>query len=262
MHYIDTHTHVYDPDFRGDMLMVSTFMGKKNPLYDGDEDSVEYVARLVNQHANTYAILGIYPEFAHHLDIDNNIKGLRGIILANRDKVVAIGEIGLDYHCHPSKTDIVKQQQLFRAQLELAVSLNLPVALHIRDACENDQADAFYDIFQVLSDFPQIRGVCHSFTGNRTSLKKALALGLYVSVNGIYTFNKDPELQATLDSIPLNRLLLETDAPFLTPIPHRKERNKSSFIPAIAEFVAKSRGITLTEVATITTENAKQLFDI
>lgn len=262
MQLVDTHTHVYDPDFEGVMLMVSTFMGKRNPLYDGDEDSVEQVAKLVETHDNAYAILGIYPEFAHDLDIDKNIKELHTIILKNRKKVVAIGEIGLDYHCQPNIRHIQDQQKLFRAQLELARELDLPVSLHIRDACPNDNADAFDDALSIIADFPGIRGVCHSFTGTKKSLDQALALGLYISINGIYTFNKDPELQSALDSIPLNRLLLETDAPFLTPAPHRKHRNKSTFLPAIAEFVAKSRDTTPEEIATITTQNAKDLFDI
>jgi TatD DNase family protein len=262
MNFVDTHTHVYDSDFAGKMLLVSTFIGKKNPLYDGDEDSAERVLEAANRHDNTYAILGIYPEFAHDLDIEKTVNELRDIIKSSPQKVKAVGEIGLDYHCNPTKTEVAAQQKLFRAQLELAKELDLPVSLHIRDACAKDNADAFLDAFRILAGFPRVRGVCHSFTGNRASLGKALELGLYVSVNGIYTFNKDAGLQSTLNSIPLNRLLLETDAPFLTPAPHRKERNKSSFIPVIAASVAKSRGTTTEEVAKTTTQNAADLFAI
>ena len=268
MNFVDTHTHVYDPDFKGKMLLVSTFLGKKNPLYDGDEDSVERVLEIASQHDNAYAILGIYPEFAHEMGgangvaIDKTVRELCNIIKSASQKVVAIGEIGLDYHCSPAREEIARQQELFRAQLELALELELPVALHIRDACEDDGADAFKDAFEILAEYPGIRGVCHSFTGGRRSLDKALELGFYISVNGIYTFNKDLELQSALDAVPLDRLLLETDAPFLTPAPHRKEKNKSSFIPVIAEFVAKSRGLTVEEVAKATNQNAKDLFGV
>ena len=262
MTLVDTHTHIYDSDFAGRMLLVSTFLGQKNPLYDGDKDGVEQVLVIAKQHNNTYAIVGIYPEFAHNLDIDRAINSLRDIIQSNRKKAKAVGEIGLDYHCKPAEAAINAQHKLFRAQLKLADELNLPVSLHIRDTCNHDDTDAFSDAFKILAEFPKTRGVCHSFTGNRKSLDKALKLGFYISVNGIYTFNKDAELQATLDSIPLNRLLLETDAPFLTPAPNRAKSNKSSFLPDLAEFVAKSRKITLAEVAIATTQNAEKLFAI
>jgi TatD DNase family protein len=190
------------------------------------------------------------------------MQSLQDLILSSREKVAGIGEIGLDYHCEPTAIEKDLQQKLFGAQLGLAVELGLPVSLHIRDLCPDDSADAFEDAFRILADFPKIRAVCHSFTGNQASLDKALELGFYVSVNGIYTFNRDQKLQATLNSVPLERLLLETDAPFLTPAPHRKEKNKSSFIPVIASYVAKSRGIKMEEVARTTTENAKNLFQI
>lgn len=259
---VDTHTHVYDPDFAGNMLLVSTFLGGKNSLYDGDEDSAERVLAKAELHKNTYAILGIYPEFAHGLDIQEAINELKKIIRLNPQKVKAIGEIGLDYHCNPTDEDVTSQKELFNAQLKLATELELPVSLHIRDDCAKVSADAFSDAFQILGKHPKTRGVCHSFTGSKTNLTRALELGLYVSVNGIYTFNKDPILQETLNSIPLNRLLLETDAPFLTPTPHRKERNKSSFIPVIATAMAKSRKITPEDLAEVTTKNARELFDI
>jgi TatD DNase family protein len=260
--FVDTHTHVYDPDFSGKMLMVSTFLGKKNSLYDGDEDGAEQVLAVAKQHDNVGAILGIYPEFAYDLEIPGAMQSLRDLVLTSREKVAGIGEIGLDYHCEPTATEKDLQQKLFRAQLELAVELDLPVSLHIRDLCPDDSADAFEDAFRILADFPKTRAVCHSFTGSQASLDKALELGFYVSVNGIYTFNRDQKLQAALNSVPLERLLLETDAPFLTPAPYRKEKNKSSFIPVIAESVAKSRGITVGEVARATTKNAQKLFDI
>ena len=255
------------------MLLVSTFMGKKNPLYDGDEDSVKRVIEVACRHENAYAILGIYPEFAHAFgleaaegrsELEQNLRELKEIIKTGqgRGKVVAMGEIGLDYHCRPTKAEVEAQQKLFRAQLAMADELGLPVALHVRDACEKDGADAFSDVFEILADFPGARGVFHSFTGRQSELDRALELGFFVSVNGIYTFNKDAKLQAALDSIPLNRLLLETDAPFLTPAPYRKERNKSSFIPVIAEFVARSRGLSSEEVAEATTKNAEELFGI
>ncbi|MDR0980124.1 MAG: TatD family hydrolase [Candidatus Nomurabacteria bacterium] len=312
--FTDTHTHIYDPDFDGTMLLVSTFVGLKNPLYDGDEDSAEQVLALANQHDNACAILGIYPEFAtspivsepmpQQLDgstvaveqlVRLGLQGLNGsaaavggvsglcnpsrqvaklrqIIQSNPQKVKAIGEIGLDYHKNPSQAEIAAQKALFRAQLALAAELNLPVSLHIRGTTEHaiysvpNKTDAissvFADAFAILAEFSQIRGVCHSFTDSQASLDKALELGFYIGVNGIYTFNKDPELQSILNSIPLDRLLLETDAPYLTPTPHRKDRNKSSFLPLIAEKIAADRQLTAQEIAQITTKNAQKLFNI
>jgi len=167
-------------------------------------------------------------------------------------KIVAIGECGLDYfYSHSDKQD---QEKALRFQIELALEYDLPLIFHVRDA--------FDDFWPILDSYPTVRGVLHSFTDTQANLEKALQRGLYVGVNGIVTFTK---LQWQLDAIaavPLERLLLETDAPFLTPKPLRGRVNEPAHIELIAKFVSDLRHVSLHELANATTANALHLFSI
>jgi TatD DNase family protein len=167
-----------------------------------------------------------------------------------RDKIVAIGEIGLDYfYTHsPRETQI----RALEEQIDLALKYDLPVIFHVREA--------FDDFWPILDNFHGLRGELHSFTDTAVHLEEGLRRGLYVGVNGISTFTKDKSQQAMFASIPLNRLLLETDAPFLTPAPFRGKVNEPAFVRNVAEFQASLRGVDLTEIARTTTANATALF--
>jgi TatD DNase family protein len=248
----DTHCHIHENDYPlpvEDVIMRSHENDVKSLVCVGTTytSSLEAV-RLAELYPDVWATLGIHP----HEAAGATQAGLKEMTkLADHDKVVAIGEIGLDYYyTHSPKS---RQIELLHAQIELALSHSLPISFHVRDAF-----DDFWPIFNRYEG--TIRGVLHSFTDSQANLDKALERGLYIGVNGISTFTKDPVQQAMFGAIPLERMLLETDAPFLTPTPKRGTINEPAFVRYVAEFHAHERGIDLEEVAKVTTANARQLF--
>ncbi len=200
-----------------------------------------------------FCAVGIHPHEAGRY-ADGSDLGLetrkRLADLTKNPRVVAIGEIGLDHFKNyaPRST----QLSVFRAQLELARELNLPVIIHMRDAAE--------DLLTELRSFPGLRGVIHSFTGDQELANHILALDFYLGLNGIVTFSKDPALREAVQRIRMDRLLVETDAPYLAPVPHRGRRNEPAFVRHVADCVADRRGLSREEFARATTENAQQLF--
>jgi TatD DNase family protein len=205
---------------------------------------------FAGNHEQCWASVGIHPHEAKHHQTGEKLSELAA--LATKPKVVAIGECGLDfYYDHSPKADQVKALEF---QLELAQGANLPLIFHVREA--------FDDFWPILDNFKDIQGVVHSFTDSAENLGRALDRGLYIGVNGIATFAKNPAQLEVYKSIPLGRLLLETDAPFLTPHPHRGSINEPQRIADIATFLARLRGETKEELAQATTHNARQLFGI
>ena len=200
------------------------------------------------EHDHCWASIGIHPhEARHHLSGE---KLAQFAALAN--KAVAIGECGLDYYYeHSPRADQIK---VLEFQLALAQDSSLPVIFHVREA--------FDDFWPVINNFKDLRGVVHSFTDTASNLKQALDRGFYIGVNGIATFAKDAALLENYKSIPLERLLLETDAPFLTPAPHRGSINEPRRIVDVASFLAELRDEPIDQLAHTTTANARQLFSI
>lgn len=206
---------------------------------------------FVQKRPECYASIGIHPHEAQRFADDTSGKAEFSALL-EMDKVVAIGECGLDfYYGHSPEAD---QEKILRFQLELAVDHGKPVIFHVRDAF-----DTFWPIFD---SYTGIRGVLHSFTDTQTNLDKAMERGLYIGVNGIATFTKDADQLEMYKSIPMSRLLLETDAPFLTPSPYRGTICEPYHIKVIAEFMSRLRNEPLEELAKSTTDNAKRLFRI
>ncbi len=210
----------------------------------------ELAAEFVANHENTWASIGIHPHEAHdHL---GSAAKSQLAALATKEKVVAIGECGLDYfYTHSPRA---AQLDLLHFQLTLAQKHNLPVVFHVREA--------FDDFWPIFEQYPGIRGVLHSFTDTQANLDRALGHGLHIGVNGIATFTKN---QAQLDmyrSIPLQNLLLETDAPFLTPTPYRGKICEPKHVRVTAEFVSNLRHESLEQLAKVTTANAKRLFRV
>lgn len=205
---------------------------------------------FARQRENCWASIGIHPhEARHHL---GGRKVSEFAALATQPKVVAIGECGLDYYYeHSPKTD---QLTVLKFQIELALEAGLPLIFHVREA--------FDDFWPVLDKYSGLRGVVHSFTDSAQNLAKALERGLYVGVNGIATFAKNPALVEVYKSIPLDQLLLETDAPFLAPTPYRGSINEPKRLGAVADFLAELRGEDRRQLATTTTANARKLFSI
>lgn len=195
---------------------------------------------------NCYASIGIHPHDAKDADVSALAP------LAARPKVVAVGEIGLDYFYEYS--DKASQIKVLRAQIELALSHNLPIIFHVREA--------FDDFWPIFDEYKGIRGVLHSYTDTYANFKEAMKRGLYIGVNGIVTFTKVAEQLQVAKEIPLQKLLLETDAPFLTPAPLRGTVNEPAHVSLVTTFLADLRKESATDIADATTANARHLFSL
>lgn len=254
---IDSHCHIHEADYP---LNISEVF--KNAHESGvdeficigtSEESSRLAVDFSSRYKETYAAVGVHPhDTKDGWEAIGELVTRVGTYEKGTSKIVAIGEIGLDYfYMHTPKETQIKA---LKEQIEVALINNLPIVFHVRDA--------FDDFWPIFDSFSGIRGVVHSFTDNKQNLAEALKRGLYVGVNGISTFTRDLEQKALLATIPLNRLLFETDAPFLTPAPFRGKVNEPAFIKNIAEHHASTLGISLNEVAEATTKNAKALFRI
>lgn len=214
------------------------------------EDSVLAVD-FVNNRENCWASIGIHPHEAQ--DFANDAKKMAEFEeLASKPKVIAVGECGLDYYYEHSPKK--EQFEVFEKQLDIAKRHNLPLIFHVREA--------FEDFWPIYDNFGQLPGVLHSFTDNSANLEKALERNLNIGVNGIATFAKDEQLLNVYKSIPSQNLLLETDAPYLTPTPYRGSINEPMRVSAVADFLAQLRDEDREELAAQTTANANNLFRI
>jgi TatD DNase family protein len=255
MEFIDTHTHISDDAFRGeeDGVIARAVAAGVSHMIQPDIDSSERDAMfaLCERHPGVlHPMLGLYPGSVHE-GWEKEI----GRLEPYRDMgVVAVGEIGLDYH--EGKEFAREQKEVLRLQFELAAKLDLPVNIHLRDAWE--------DFFAVLEDCRHLhlRGNLHCFSGSFEVYGRANRSGDFaVGIGGVLTF-KNASLPAVVARIPLEHLLLETDAPYLAPVPYRGKRNESAYLPLIAARLAEVKGLSLNEIETITTDNAIRLFNL
>jgi TatD DNase family protein len=255
MEFVDTHCHIHFPNYgvdadevrlRAKEAGVTRLLAVGCTLTDS-QLGVEMAAR----HNDVWASIGLHPhEGAQYVHNARSLQQFRD--LATKPRVVAIGEIGLDYHyMHSTKED---QHKLLRFQLDLAVEHDLPLIFHVREA--------FEDFWHIFDEYKGLRGVVHSFSSGRKDLEDALSRGLYIGLNGIMTFTKSDEQLAAAKAIPLEKLLLETDAPFLTPTPYRGTICEPKHVVVTAEFLASLRGEELTALADQTTLNAQNLFSL
>ena len=253
--FVDTHTHFYDEWLlpEADEAVQRAVDAGVGKMIQADIDSHERpdMWAVWERHKDVlYQMLGVYPG-----SVNANWKEELDALEPYKDKgVVAIGEIGLDYH--EGKEFASQQKEVLRIQLEMAAAMNLPVNIHLRDAWE--------DFFEVLKDCKHlgIRGDLHCFSGSYEVYRRANQYGEFsVGIGGVITF-KNSGLAATVARIPMEHILLETDAPYLAPVPHRGERNESAYLPLVAAKVAEVKGMTVEEVAEITTDNAQKLFKI
>ncbi|OGG30336.1 hypothetical protein A2971_01945 [Candidatus Gottesmanbacteria bacterium RIFCSPLOWO2_01_FULL_46_21] len=251
--YIDTHCHLNFSQYDSDRAMVvgnAKKAGVKQCINPGvDLHSSQEVLELAKLYPGViFPALGIHPHEAQH---DPDVQKLDSLM---NDQVIAIGECGLDYFQYKGEQALGKkdkQKRLFDEQLRLALRHNLPVIMHCRDAYE--------DFFTVLDTLPSLpKGTIHCFSGGLQELRQAQARKIFVGIDGNVTYSK--QLSLTVPSIPLSMLLLETDAPYLTPVPHRGERNEPKYIPLIAKQIAQLKGITTKVLADTTTTNAQTLF--
>lgn len=210
----------------------------------------ELAIEFAGAHENMWASIGIHPHEAGDA-LQNGLLDTFAA-LVTRPKVVAVGECGLDYFYNHSPKEA--QLEVLRFQIELALKHNLPMSFHVREA--------FDDFWPVFESYKGIRGVLHSYTDSPENLERALGHGLYIGVNGIATFAREPEKRVMYVTIPQQSLLLETDAPFLTPAPYRGTICEPKHVLVTAEFVSKLRGEELSDLAGTTTRNAETLFGL
>ncbi len=249
----DTHCHIHSDDYGLDVENVmkdALEVGVSRMLCVGtDLEDSRLAIDFVQKRENCWATIGLHPhEGAVYADVRVALKQFGD--LAVQPKVAAIGETGLDYYYHHSPK--VDQQKILRFQIELALEHDLPLIFHVREA--------FDDFWSVFDEYKGLRGVVHSFSSTRDDLEQILARGLYLGLNGIMTFTKKPEQLDAAKHIPLDRLLLETDAPYLTPNPFRGTICQPKHVRVIAEFLSDLRGESLEDLAMSTTRNAAHLF--
>jgi TatD DNase family protein len=254
MKFIDTHAHLDAPQFDPDREAVIQHARDASiqiVTMGTDLESSAQAVELARRYG-LYAAVGVHPHEARRYVRDElfdpealaRLKELLG-----EERAVAVGEIGLDYFKEYSPREA--QHIALRAQLELAGRCDKPVVLHNRDSED--------DLLQILRA-SNVRGVLHSFTGDRALAEKILELGLYLGVNGIVSFSKSEALREAVQAIPLDRLLVETDAPYLAPVPYRGKRNEPLYVRDVAAYLARLRDSTFEELARTTTENAQRLF--
>ena len=253
---IDSHAHIDDEKFDADREAVI-----ENALAAGvgliinpaaDEESSRRAVALSEKYSMVYATVGFHPHDAKSYDFKEHGQMLRD--WAKKDKVIAIGEIGLDYHYDLSPRDI--QQSVFVDQMHIAKEMALPIVIHNRESME--------DMWRLLKDHfsPEYGGVMHSYSGSVEMARIFLDMGFYLSISGPLTFKNARKLPEVVAMMPLDRLLVETDSPYLTPTPHRGKRNEPAYVRFVAEEVARIRGMRIEDLEEITTENAKRVFRI
>lgn len=256
MQLVDTHTHLYSEQFKEDRIEViqRAFDAGVTHLFlpNVDGDSIEGMMALTQEYPEQcFAMMGLHP-----CSVDDKVESQLSTIkewLFDRMEYTfcAVGEIGLDYYW--DTTYKTQQQEAFKQQIAWAKELNIPVAVHCRDAMD--------DILDILEETSKgkLTGVLHCFTGTKEQAERAVNLGFYLGIGGVVTF-KNGGLDKTLTDINVSHLILETDAPYLAPMPYRGKRNESAFVSLIAQKLADVKHLTVEEVAGITTSNALKLF--
>lgn len=253
LQYFDTHAHYDDKAFdgdRGELMSSLPSRGVVLVMNPGVDEKTSLTAvSFAQKYDHFYAAVGWHPHEAKYFDArsESLIRDW-----AKEKKVKAIGEIGLDFHYDFSPREV--QRTVFIRQMELAAELELPVIVHDREAHE--------ECMRVVRAFSSVRGVFHSYSGSPEMARELLSMGWYLSFTGALTFKNAKKAPEVVRDMPLERLMLETDSPYMTPVPHRGTRNDSAYLPYIAEKVAEIRDITTEDVAGQTLENGKTFFDI
>lgn len=251
--YFDSHAHLNDPKFDDDREAVISELaahGVDHVMNVGcclasSRDCVE----LAHRYPMIYASVGTHPQDAAEVN-DSVLDAYRR--MAQEEKVCAIGEIGLDYYYGSEDKEV--QRRAFEQQLQLAQELELPVIIHSR--CANGET------MDILRNFPKLCGTLHCYAGSPEQAKQYVDLGWYIGFTGVVTFRNARKAVDTATVVPLERMLIETDCPFMAPEPHRGTRNDSRLVPLVAAKLAELRGVSPEEMGRITTENAKRLFRI
>ncbi len=254
MKIFDTHTHLNLKQFAGRLeeeLELARELGVAwHNVVGFDRESIEAALALADEDS-IYLTLGWHPTEAG--TYDEQVEAYLREAL-DHPKVVALGEIGLDYHWMTAPKEV--QEDVFRRQICLAKELDLPVVIHTRDALD--------DTYRILADegLPARGGIMHSYSGSVAMAEKFIKLGMWISFSGVVTFKKALEIQEAATKLPLDRILVETDAPFLAPVPYRGKENRTAYTRYVAEQLAQLRGLSLEELAAATSANAWRVFGL
>lgn len=251
----DTHTHLNVENFIGkedEELALAKEMGvTAHNVVGFDKETIEGALALANKYPEVYATIGWHPTEA-----GSYTKDIEETIIANleNEKVIALGEIGLDYHWMEDPKEV--QIEVFKRQIQLSKDYNLPFVVHTRDALE--------DTYQVIKEVGvgPCGGIMHSYSGSLDMAQKFIELGMLISFSGVVTFKKATDIQEAAQAIPLDKMLVETDAPYLAPVPKRGRENHTAYTRYVVDKIAQLRGLTSEEVAAVTTANAKRIFNI
>lgn len=253
--FIDTHVHLnadqYEEDLQEVIDRALEAKVERMVVIGFDRKTIERTMQLIEQYDFVYGVIGWHPVDA----IDCTPQDLEWIEqLASHPKIVGIGETGLDYYWDKSPKDV--QQELFRKQIQLAQKINLPIVIHNRDATG--------DVVQILREenAASVGGVMHCFSGSVETARECIAMNFKISLGGPVTFKNARLPKEVATEIALEHLMIETDAPYLAPHPHRGKRNEPAFVPLVAEEIARLKGLTIEEIAQATTANAKNFFGI
>jgi len=253
--FIDTHVHLnadqYEEDLQEVINRALEAKVEKMVVIGFDRKTIERTMELIEQYDFIYGVIGWHPVDA----IDCTQEDLEWIEeLAAHPKIVGIGETGLDYYWDKSPKDV--QQVIFRKQIQLAQKINLPIIIHNRDATG--------DVVKILREenAASVGGVMHCFSGSVETARECIAMNFMISLGGPVTFKNARLPKELATEIPLQHLMIETDAPYLAPHPYRGKRNEPAFVPLVAEEIARLKGLTIEEIAQATTDNAKNFFGI
>ncbi len=253
----DTHAHYDDKRFDEDRDEILSSMPKNgvglilNPgcNIETSKKAIEYAEK----YSHVYAAVGIHPEYIEEIELDSTIKELKTLVLSSK-RIKAIGEIGLDYYWVKQPELRAKQAELLRRQLALAKEFDMPVIIHDREA--------HADTLKIVEEFPEVKGVFHCYSGSTEMAQRLISLGYLISFTGVITYKNAKKAVEVVENIPLDKLMIETDSPYMSPEPFRGKRNSSLYVYRMAEAIADIKNIPLDEVINQTTENGKKLFNI
>lgn len=251
---IDTHTHLNDEKFDEDRTEVINRAKESGVEYiiniGYNKETILSTMELIEKYDFIFGAIGWHPNDAHEMK-DEDLQWIEA--LSKHPKILAIGEIGLDYYWDFAPKDV--QQRVFREQIRMAKRLKLPIIIHDRDAHQ--------DILAILKEegVEEIGGIMHSFSGSLEMANECMKLGFYISFSGPITFRNAKKPKEIAVNIPLDRILVETDSPYLTPEPYRGKRNESAYVKHVAEKIAELRGIELEEVEKLTSQNARKILN-
>ena len=255
---IDTHAHYDDEAFDVDREALLASMQEHGieklvnvcASIDGLQDTV----RLIEKYPFIYGAVGVHPDDAEQMT-EETLAEIRRI--SHMDKMIAIGEIGLDYYWHKEKEEHLLQQKVFRQQMDIAREKKLPFMIHSRDAAE--------DTLNIVKEYMQdgmYGGVIHCFSYSKEIAREYLNMGLYLGIGGVVTFKNSRKLKEVAEYAPLNQILLETDCPYMAPVPNRGKRNSSLYLQEVVKTIAEIKGISCEEVVAVTESNAMKVLGL